>query len=239
MGDCCKIGFRWSGQPKGTETKLGSNPVYVTGSNSERAILFIADVYGWKFNNSRVLADQLAEETKSTVYVPDYFGGEVIPEDALSGGKFDLMAFLGRNSKDIRYPEIEANAKELKSKHKKLTAVGYCWGAWGSFQLAAKGNDYLDAVAVAHPSLLEKKDMDNLAKPTLIIAPENDPMLTAELKEYANTVIPKIGIPYQYDYYPGLTHGFAVKGDQNDPKQSDGLNRAKDSVVNWFVQFTH
>ena len=118
--------------------------------------------------------------------------------------KFDLMAFIGRNGKDIRQPEIEAAAKELKSQYKKVGAIGFCYGGWAVFRLGAKDKKLVDCVSTAHPSLLEKSEMENLAVPTQIMAPETDQMFSPELKEFANNTIPGLGIEYQYDYYPGV-----------------------------------
>lgn len=64
-------------------------------------------------------------------------------------------------------------------------------------------------------------------------------MYTPELKEYTNTTIPSLGLPYQYDYYPGMVHGFAVRGDPNNPAQKAGLERAKNSAVSWFVEYLY
>ena len=73
------------------------------------------------------------------------FGGEIIPTDTLSDpekrAKFDIPAFImGRNSKDNRWPEVEACAKALKGElgFKKVGAVGYCYGGWAVFQLGKK-----------------------------------------------------------------------------------------------------
>jgi dienelactone hydrolase len=71
MSDCCTRGFCWDGNPKGREATVASNATYVTGSNSEVAILVIHDLFGWTFPNIRLLADAYAEEVNATVYVPD------------------------------------------------------------------------------------------------------------------------------------------------------------------------
>lgn len=55
----------------GRELTLSDNAAYVTGSNSEVAILVIRDLFGWTFPNIRLLADPYAEEADATVYVPD------------------------------------------------------------------------------------------------------------------------------------------------------------------------
>ena len=184
----------------------------------------------------------IAEPLKLTRDTNSY-DGEVVDPEALSNPekreKFDLMAFLGRNSKDKRFPEIEACAKELKSQYKKVGAIGFCWGAWAVFRLAGKGKNLIDSVAVAHPSLLEKEEISNLAVPVQFIVPETDPMFTPELKEFTLKTLPELGIDFNYDYYPGLVHGFATRGDMNDAKQKEGLERAKNSAVYWFKQYLH
>lgn len=102
MSDCCKSGFKWAGQPSGKTTKIAGLDTYVAGSNSDRAILIVPDIWGWTLTNTRLLADQYATETQSTVYVPDFFAGEVLDPDAMNDPEkrkaFDLMAFIGRHS---------------------------------------------------------------------------------------------------------------------------------------------
>ena len=62
-------------------------------------------------------------------------------EDPKKRETFDLMAFLGRHSKEKRFPEISGFAKALKAEHgfKKLGAIGFCYGGWAVFQLSEKG----------------------------------------------------------------------------------------------------
>ena len=67
----CKTGFAWGGQPIGLESKIASNDTYVTGTSKDTAVFVIADYYGWKFTNLRLLADHFAKEANATVYLPD------------------------------------------------------------------------------------------------------------------------------------------------------------------------
>ncbi|KAL1311088.1 hypothetical protein AAFC00_001296 [Neodothiora populina] len=243
MSDCCKSGYKWDASPSGKETKLGSNNAYVTGSNPDAAIMIVHDVFGWTLPNVRVLADHYAKEANATVYIPDFFGGEVVDPDAMSDpekkAKFDLMAFLGRNSKEKRFPEIKSCAQALKGQYKKVGAIGFCWGGWAVFQLGAKGNNLVDAISTAHPSLLKPEEVDALAVPCQILSPENDFMYTQELKDYTNSKIPQLGVDYDYQYFTGLSHGFAVRGDPSDPAQKMGVERAKNVVCSWFTEYLH
>lgn len=71
VNKCCLTGFQWGGTPTGTESKLANNLTYVTGSNSDVAVLLVHDLFGWKFPNLRLLADHYAKEIGATVYLPD------------------------------------------------------------------------------------------------------------------------------------------------------------------------
>lgn len=131
------------------------------------------------------------------------YDGEVVDPgvftDPEQRAKINLPEFLGRHSKDTRYPEILACANELKSRYTKTAAIGYCWGAWACFRLGADPS-VIDAISMAHPSLVEKSDIENIKVPVQIMAPENDQAFTPELKEYANKVIPTLGVPYEVRY---------------------------------------
>lgn len=75
--DCCKQGYFHKGTAKGNETKIGAHDVYVTGSEkADKAIVIVADVYGWDLINTRVLADKYSEALNARVYLPDFFHGE-------------------------------------------------------------------------------------------------------------------------------------------------------------------
>ncbi|KAK4937628.1 hypothetical protein LTR10_021774 [Elasticomyces elasticus] len=246
QSNCCVTGFRWEGTPKGKETTLGDNKAYVTGTNKDAAVLIIHDIFGWTLNNARMLADHYAEEADVTVYLPDFFDGEVVSPSALGPPKegakpFDIPAFMGRHSKEIRGPEIFAAATKLKKElgFKKVGAIGFCYGGWGCFQLAAKGNELVDCISMAHPSGLEKSEIDAVNRPVQIIVPETDPIFTKDLQEHCLQTLPSLKIDFDWRYFPGLAHGFATRGDPNNTVQKEGLERAKDAAVSWFKQYLH
>lgn len=74
VSSCCTQGFEWDGKPTGREATIGgTHQAYVTGSNSNVAIMLIHDLFGWEFINNRLLADHYAREIDATVYVPDLY----------------------------------------------------------------------------------------------------------------------------------------------------------------------
>lgn len=53
------------------------------------------------------------------------------------------------------------------------------------------------------------------------------------------TKIPELGADFDYQYFPAVSHGFAVKGDEKDKVQRKALERAKNSAAIWFAQYLH
>ncbi|KAH8586909.1 Alpha/Beta hydrolase protein [Bisporella sp. PMI_857] len=245
MHECCVKGFQWDGTPVGTAGKLGNNDAYITGSNDDIAIMAIHDAFGWTFENTRLLADHYAREIGATVYVPDFFGGEILPADILRDfsrfGELDMKGFMARNSKANRESEILSCARVLRPRYKRVGVIGFCFGGWGVFRLGAKSHvpPLVDCISTAHPSALEKSEIKNVGVPVQIIAPEFDMAFTPELKEFANRVIPTLGVPYDYQLFPGVEHAFATRGNPNSKKEQKAMVRAKNCAVSWLHHWLH
>ncbi|KAL4864557.1 Alpha/Beta hydrolase protein [Aspergillus spectabilis] len=183
---CCLKTFQWDGTPTGHVGKLATNNAYITGTNPNVAILIVHDMLGWSFPNVRLLADHYATEANATVYVPDFFGGEVLPFEPLIAGRFAECA------------------RELRAKYGFTAAVGFCYGGWAVFRLAAASrldNDrdrkpLVDCIAAAHPSMLTESDIDGVVVPTQILAPEIDPIFTPELKRYTFDSLSRRGVEH-------------------------------------------
>ncbi|OJI96470.1 hypothetical protein ASPVEDRAFT_121830 [Aspergillus versicolor CBS 583.65] len=245
MSDCCVRGFEWNGTPVGKETKLANLDSYVTGSSDKVAVLLIHDLFGWTFSNVRILADQYSREIDATVYVPDFFGGEVIEAEVVRDftrlRQMDMSGFLARNSKATRESEIVACAHALRGKYERVAAVGFCFGGWAVFRLGATSYNppLVDCISTAHPSMLDPDEIGNIGVPVQILAPEIDPMFSPELKETCNRVIPSKGVPYDYQYFPGVEHGFATRGYSDNRVEREAMVRGIGSVVSWFRYWLH
>jgi dienelactone hydrolase len=247
---CCLKTFAWNGTPTGRISTLASNNTYIAspaGNTSDLAILIVHDLLGWSFPNARLLADHYAREANATVYVPDFFGGETLPFEPLLAGRFnevDLPGFRARNAREIREPEIFACAEELRTKHKVLVAVGFCYGGWAVFRLGAardseddqRRRPLVDAIAAAHPSLLTKEDIDNVAVPVQILAPEHDPIFNDELKSYTFASLQRRGVPFDWQHFPGVEHACMTRGDENKPGERAAMERGKNAAVAWARQ---
>lgn len=182
------------------------------------------------------------------------FEGEVLPAGILADesqwSKLDIPSFTSRNSKAIREAEIFECARALRTQygHKQIGAIGFCYGGWAVFRLGSKAYNnnvdgqetkLVDCISTAHLSWLEKGEIENVGVPVQILAPEFDPAFTPELKEFSNRVIPTLGVAYDYQYFPGVAHAFATRGDPEKDVERKGMERAKNAVVHWMKEWLH
>ncbi|KAF9766230.1 hypothetical protein IL306_001394 [Fusarium sp. DS 682] len=243
LSKCCLEGTLWDGEPVGEEKTYSGQQAYVSGNNPETAILLVHDAFGWTFRNTRLLADRYAKEANATVYMPDFYGGEVLPTDILMNlsqlHKLDMPGFMARNSKEVRGPELVNFAAALRSQYKRVGAVGFCWGGWAVFRLGARSsNGLVDCISTAHPSLLEESEVKDVGVPVQILAPENDFMFSPEMKGYVNRVIPSLGVAYDYQHFPGVEHGFATRGGLKADEYA-AATRATTATVSWLRLWLH
>jgi dienelactone hydrolase len=242
ISPCCVRGFEWSGTPEGRVEKIAGLDAYVTGDNSEAAILIVHDLFSWKFTNNRLLADHYAREVGATVYLPDFLAGEEMPIDIMLQDRWndvDFPAIFARNSVEIREPEVIACAKELRETYKKTAAVGFCWG--GSFALRLAGARHqpplVDCVSMAHPTLITKEDIEGIGVvPVQILAAEVDPTYTDELKVLTFQKLQSVGTPFDYQHFPVVQHGCLTRGDEKKEGERAAMVRGKNAAVAWFTQ---
>jgi len=79
---CYQGAFHESTKPTGHEEKFHGLDCYVaeppSGSTPKAVILFLTDVFGWRFHNSRVLADEYARKGEYRVIIPDIIPGVLL-----------------------------------------------------------------------------------------------------------------------------------------------------------------
>lgn len=151
---------------------------------------------------------------------------------------FDFQGWFQRNAVPVRMPKVLACARALRGQYSKVGAVGFCWGGLAGFHVASKEHVGLfDCVTIAHPGAPDEDLVRQVSIPTQIISPEYDPTFPVEMREFCNREIPKLGVDYQFQHFPGLVHGFCTKCDPSKENEKIGLERAKNLVVSWLVNY--
>ena len=76
---CCASGSLHTGTPVGKDEVIHGRQCYVSeppsGAAPKGIIVIISDIFGYQLPNARILADEYAKQTNSTVYLPDFMNG--------------------------------------------------------------------------------------------------------------------------------------------------------------------
>jgi len=241
----CISGVRHEGSAEGTWEKIGGVDCYVATPTidypKDKVLLFLTDVFGPQLINLRLLADDFARNGFKTVIV-DMFERDPAPEDALESGKFDLGAWFGKHGPSAGRPFVDKVIAGLKESG--VTAIGttgYCYGGRIAFDLAFEG--ITKATVVAHPSLLQvPADLEKYAQtniPLLINSCTVDSQFPPESQAKADEILGngKFAPGYKREYWDGCTHGFAVRGNLDDPKVKAGKEGAFKASVEFLIKY--
>jgi len=240
--DCIK-GVRHEGTAEGKWEEINGVNCYVATPSGDypkdKVLLFLPDIFGPQLINAQLLADDFAANNNVKTIIPDYFGGEPCPPDALDpGSTFDFMGWLSTH-RGLR-PYIDKLLSALKDQGiATIGATGYCLGARPVFDLAFE--NLISVSVVNHPSGLQnptdlEKYRDLAKAPLLINSCSIDDMFTPEFQAKADEILGegKFTPGYKREYFEGCTHGFAVRGDLSDPKVKAGKEGAFKAAVEWI-----
>ena len=167
----------------------------------------------------QLLADDFARNGFKVI-MPDVFDDDPAPVDAFNpGSTFNLMEWFGKHPFTRAHVIIRAVLDALKADGvTKIGSLGYCYGGRLCFDLAFTGDVHV--VATSHPSMVKapedvQKYLEVAKAPLLINACETDQMWPVESQKVADEVLGggKFAPGYSQTYWPGCTHGFAVRGD--------------------------
>ena len=61
-----------------------------------------------------------------------------------------------------------------------------------------------------------------------------DRQITEEVRHTFEDIISKKSFPTKGKFYPGCEHGWALRGDDSDPKIRDGAADAFSEAISWF-----
>lgn len=228
---CCDKGFVWEGETVGVEGKCGGLDAYISKPEgpTTKAVILIADIFGWGAKNPRLIADAFAKRGYLAV-LPDFFHGNPWV------GELDmprLMEWLGNFKKEAVLAELDAICADLKGLGiTKLGTEGFCWGGLYSAILAKTGQ--VDSAIIAHGSFITKEDVEAIAKPTLWLCASNDMMITPEFLKEIESVMATKPFPSLIKVYPNTEHGFSVRGDKSDPYISQMATDALDAAIAWL-----
>lgn len=243
MSKCahCVTGITHQGTPVGTIKQINGHDTYVslpqTSYPKDKAVLLLPDIFGIQFINCKLLADDFAR-SGLPVYAPDYLNGDPAPEP---NPEFDIKKWLKNHGPEKTRPVLDDVVKALKTEGiKEFAAIGYCFGGRYVFDLAF--DNVIKVAATCHPSFLQvpedhHKLLQSSNAPLLINAAEVDQQYPIESQLKGDEILGggKYKPGYKRIFWAGTTHGFAVRGDLNNPE----VKKAKEGAFKATVDFFH
>ncbi|CDO76693.1 hypothetical protein BN946_scf184975.g2 [Trametes cinnabarina] len=248
----CVTGSLHVGTPQGTETKVGGINAYVVGdADSQRVIVFGCDIFGWRFVNNRLLADEYASHGFRVV-VPDFFNGWELPRWTLNANDpvrerkslftrfvlvplslFVIAPWVLRNlPRQVSAISTVTAALRAPTPSPKVGYVGFCWGG----RFAISQNHLFDATVSAHPGLVKfPNELDGIKKPFSLAVAADDPYFDRMRAQETERILKERGLTdVQVVVYEGVQHGWTARANLAHPVQKKARDDAVKQVVNWF-----
>lgn len=236
---CADPGFERCGTPKGHERKItleseGDVEVYEVGSG-DRVIVLCTDVFGFKYNNARLLADDYAERLPNTrVVIPDYLFGHYM-DYRLSKEQF-VPAFMTwiKTADPVRSVKVTNELVDHLLKNDKVTdigIIGFCWGAPSVCSVLQRSEPELKAGVIAHPSRSQGFDPTLLRKPLHILAGDKDEAFPMSFVTKWTQEARPAGL-VTFTEHKDCTHGFACRPTNEQEKVES--QRAMQITVDYF-----
>jgi len=194
--------------------------VYPEVAQKATAVLVIHEIFGLS-DWARLAADEFAEAGYIAI-APDLVG----PHE----GQNVMQAVFKLPPQQV-LADLDAAADYIKSQpaaNGKLAVAGFCWGGGKAFDFASHRKD-LAASLVFYGSSPKEQTMAKIVCPVYGFYAENDARITSNVPK-TETLMKKVGKPYDVVIYPGAGHGFMRAGEPEAPagKMREANLKARD-----------
>ncbi|KAL8934854.1 MAG: hypothetical protein Q9216_005707 [Gyalolechia sp. 2 TL-2023] len=269
MSSCCLSGALHEGKPTGRIDTIGGLQTYVAepkNGSKTKSIVFISDIFGWEFPNTRLLADEYALAGFYT-YIPDFHESDSLPisflqniepplkkqeqlsmtEKATNAATVPttLGPWLVKHREAVSRPLIDGfiNTVRMTPGTDKIGAVGFCWGgryailqAHGKTEGSVGG---VDAAFAAHPSLVAVPgDFDPVSKPLSMAFGTKDSLVDEGTRgKILDVMGTKTEVEHEIRLYEDQVHGFALRSDWSSEKDKEAMDEATKQGIEWMSKY--
>ncbi|KAJ6095867.1 hypothetical protein N7486_006613 [Penicillium sp. IBT 16267x] len=225
LSHCCITGSLHEGEAKGELKDIHNTSTYIAyppDKSTKNAILILSDVIGHRFINAQLIADEFAVKGYFVV-MPDMFNGDSVPLNRPEG--FDIMDWVTNHSPIQTEPIINT----------RIGGVGYCFG--GKYVCRYLRAGQLDVGYIAHPTMLEGKELRGIEGPLSIAAAVRDFVFGTAKRRESEEILGKLEVTHQINLFSEVEHGFAVRCDISKPRQKFAKEQAFNQAVAWFDHY--
>ncbi|KAF2107786.1 hypothetical protein BDV96DRAFT_557408 [Lophiotrema nucula] len=226
-GACCLKGTLHKGEARGRWETIAEVETYIStppeGKANGNVLLYFPDVWGM-FPNGLLVMDDFADAGYLVLGL-DYFRGDPVwkhrkNRNDHSNPDFDYEAWKHKHT-TFANEAVPRWVKTVSDRYKdgktKFACVGYCFGAPYVCDELAK--ETVTVGAFAHPAFLKEHHFRNVKKPLYLSCSEIDHTFDVPSRRRALDILQEGKKTYHHQVFSGVEHGFALRGDPNDPYQ--------------------
>jgi dienelactone hydrolase len=152
--------------------------------------------------------------------------------------------FMVKNRLSVTMPRVMdflTKLREAEAANLPVGVAGFCWGGQHTVHLAAEppsnSKALVDVFFTAHPSSLSfPKDIERIRKPLSVAVGDKDPLMTPAQARETEAMLKKNKVEQEVVIFEGAGHGFSVRIDRTNPKQTEQAVQAEVQAVRWFVK---
>ncbi|KAG0129336.1 Alpha/Beta hydrolase protein [Tuber indicum] len=232
---------------RGLETVIHGLDTYVYDGSHKAIIVIIPDAFGWRFTNTRLIADEIGDRTGATVFLPDFMNGDSYPlkyNNCMSTEgsvplplhlklrasiALKLWRFRHRDSKCAAIIQNFFQVLYTNSTDSRIFAAGYSWGAKQAMLLASNSHPapnsgqifFVEAIYAASPLKLSfPQELYAVQKPICLALGSEDELLPKDsIDLFKNWIMQGAPPGSDIHVYPGAPHDFAVQAEFGKPGQ--------------------
>jgi len=149
-----------------------------------------------------------------------------------------------KNRLSVSMPRVMSfltKLREAEAAKLPVGVAGFCWGGQHLVRLAtdapSDSKALVDVCFAAHPSGLSfPKDIEGIRKPFSVALGDKDPLTTLGQAREMEAVLRKNKVEQEVVIYEGAGHGFSVRIDRTNPKQTEQAVQAEEQAVKWFTR---
>ncbi|KAI1744839.1 dienelactone hydrolase [Xylaria scruposa] len=222
------------GESVGQELVHNNVTLYVTGKPSDKAVLYLTDVYGIQLLQNRLLADSFGRAGYFVV-APDLFNGTPSTLDLNEMSRTQLESFLAAATPEETDALIATGVDYLRNVQNitRIATTGYCFGGRYAFRWLSEEKG-LKVGFAAHPSNLQDSEITAITGAVGVAAADADGMMPPERRSQIEALLLNTTQPYTLSLYGSVSHGFGVRANISDPRQKFGKEQAFFQAVRWF-----
>ncbi|KAL3507988.1 hypothetical protein ACH5RR_033370 [Cinchona calisaya] len=219
----------------GKVEEIAGIQTYVSGSpDTHKAILLVADAFGYEAPNLRKLADKVAD-AGFFVVVPDFFFGDPVDFERPN---FNLEAWRNAHTAEKGSEDAKKVIAALKGKgYSSIGAAGFCWGGMVVVKLA-NNSDCIQAAVVLHPGPISEDEINEVRVPIALLGAEIDNYCSAEeIKRLGSILAQKSVVDSFVKVFPGTEHGWTTRYKDEDELAVKKAEESHSDMLNWFTKY--